>query len=238
MNKLTFACASALVACSATVASATTYEHVAVANVGSSDRNGIADATYRFTDTTDQFSLSFDTSATDGTDGFWFVVNDGPQPYHQGQGNLAIFYSDLTDIWAYQYTGRGVTGVNASFNSPLIQRFENAVTSTNSGDTRSFSMDLDLSTVNSANLTADWIGLAFGSTIGTWLHTTQNTFGSCGVSYTNGDDLSCFSGTNWLGWDEANQIASVVSPVPLPAAGWMLIAALGGIVGMKRRSKS
>ena len=48
-------------------------------------------------------------------------------------------------------------------------------------------------------------------------------------------------------WTEENQDNSahlyasysvVPSPVPLPAAGWMLIAGLGGLVAMKRRKKA
>jgi hypothetical protein len=34
------------------------------------------------------------------------------------------------------------------------------------------------------------------------------------------------------------QGAPTISPVPLPAAGWMLLAGLGGIVALRRRAKA
>lgn len=45
-------------------------------------------------------------------------------------------------------------------------------------------------------------------------------------------------GQDGLGNDSFTAASLKVAPVPLPAAGWMLLAGLGGMVAMKRRKKA
>ena len=60
----------------------------------------------------------------------------------------------------------------------------------------------------------------------------STTFSGIGVA--NGEDL-VFS---WTGMTGNNQISAQVASVPLPAAGWMLLTALGGLGIARRRRKA
>ena len=219
----------------ATAATAATYKHTAEAN-----RNGVENATFVYNSNEETFKMRFTSKDSDNADGFWVVVNDGPQPYGQGQGHLAILYSDLTDVWAFQYTGAGVRGVNASYNNSFLGKFDDAISSASDGAGKTtYSMKIDVSGINSAGLPSTttpalpWEGVKFDSKIGTWLHTTQNTFASCGSSYETDGRLSCFKGNDWLGWDESNRMTTVV---PLPAGLPLMLAGLGAF-GLARRFK-
>ncbi|MCY4333741.1 MAG: VPLPA-CTERM sorting domain-containing protein [Litoreibacter sp.] len=183
--------------------------------------------------------MSFTSKDSDNADGFWVVVNDGPQPYHQAQGHLAILYSDLTDVWAYQYTGMaGVRGVNSAFEGTQLDSWENVVQSSSDGAGKTtYSMSLDVSVLNNLNVPTDngvtWEGVKFDEMIGTWLHTTQNTFAGCTGPYEVNGNLKCFSGSDWLGWDESMRTTTVV---PLPAGLPLMLAGLGAF-GLARRFK-
>ncbi|MEM8979276.1 MAG: hypothetical protein AAGD04_07320 [Pseudomonadota bacterium] len=220
--------AAALVVAGVSTADATTYR------ASSTNVNGV-DATFQYSDHNDNFSLQFAVDALDGVDGAWWVINDGPMPQGGTKGTHAIFYTDLKDVWAYQYQG-GWQNPSSS-QGPLLQRWENAVTTSANGGQSVFDLMLDLTAVNGrTDLRPDWKGLAFDTTIGTWLHPTRNAFSDCGT-YINGStgDLDCFKGTNWLGWDQANLAAA---EVPLPASFALLAAPLALGFGRKVMKKT
>ena len=238
MKKLMLSTAIVGAALFATTATAATFEYSAP------DLNGIYDSSYSFNDATNQFSLDFEVDAPSSIDGFWIVVSEGPQPYHLNSGEYAILYSDLNDVWAYQYetSVAGVGGVNVAFDGTLLAQYSSAVTTTVGATRTTYSMSLDLDSLNSrTDLGADWKGVSYGRKIGTWLHGTENTFAHCPKDaagapiYTDASGLSCFRANNWTGWDESNRDTNVV---PLPAAGWMLLAGLGGLAAASRRRKS
>ncbi|MEM9709517.1 MAG: hypothetical protein AAF871_12100 [Pseudomonadota bacterium] len=213
-----------------TTASATTYEYT------STNVNGV-DSTYRFNDVTYDFKLSFAVESGNGVDGAWWVVNDGPMPQSGTRDKYAIFYTDMTQVWAYQYTG----GFNKPQNNsgPLLQVWKNAVTKVTDDGKDTFSLHLELADLKArTDLGDEWVGLGFDEKIGTWLHPVVDAFGSCTGSYfdPNSDELNCFNGRKWIGWDEANRDATVV---PIPATLPLLAAPLAGFAfGSWRRKRA
>ncbi|MCY4180100.1 MAG: VPLPA-CTERM sorting domain-containing protein [Litoreibacter sp.] len=251
MSKLLKSTAIIAAVLAAAPAAATTWQYDSKNNVGAySKTKDVFDSTYIYQDSTERFKMTFDVSTSAGVDGFWVVINDGPMPVGGVEGQYAILYSDLNDIWAYQYKGSGNN--NGSYNTgPVLEKWENAVSSSTNGDLTTYSMLLDVAGLNSIaddaldGLEGDqknWKGLRLDDVIGTWLHPTINTFANCGGSYETNGDLTCFSSNNWIGWDETNKQTTRVSDsvlppvVPLPAGLPLLIAGLGAF-GVARRFK-
>ncbi|MEM7471277.1 MAG: VPLPA-CTERM sorting domain-containing protein [Pseudomonadota bacterium] len=247
MTKFLTTTALVVAALAAAPAVATTYSHTSKNNVGAPNKTkDIYDSTYIYEDTTERFSLSFDVDSSAGVDGFWFVVNDGPMPVGGVEGKYAIIYSDLDDIWAYQYNGSGNN--NGSYKGDLLQKWEGAVSDSTSGGLTTYEMLIDATKLNAKSPQADWMGLMMGEKIGTWLHPTLNTFKDCDEAGEKpkeiGNDLNCFNSNNWIGWDEANVMTTVTEddgvlpPVPLPAGLPLLLAGLGAFGLAKRYKKA
>ena len=202
---------------------ATIYEYT------NQNQNGVS-ANYRFDSVSEVLNLTFDVDASDGVDGFWFVLNDGPAPAADPQGDLSIFFSDLSDIWAYQYTDQDNSNDNT-----LLEKWDNTVSVSNTNGVATISFELDASSLNALNLTQDWAGVAFDEMIGTWLHPTLNTFDNCGGSYEQNGSLNCFNMNNWIGWDESNGTATPVASVSEPSAVLLLCLGVLGLAMAKRR---
>lgn len=226
--KYTFA-AAALAASFATGASALTYQYT------STNTNGV-DSVYVYNEDTEIFKLDFAVDATRGVDGAWWVVNDGPMPQHGTRGKYAIFYTDMTDVWAYQYEG----GFSRPGNNtgPLLEKWEGAVSSIVDAGKETFSLTLDVGDLKALpGLDPHWVGIGFDDMIGTWLHPTIGTFaGAPDGTYVDANGgLSFFNGRKWIGWDEANRTTTVV---PLPASVAFLLAGLAGLGVAGRRKKA
>lgn len=211
-----FLAAASIAAACAAQAQATTYKYTSTSSRG-------LDAEYIYNDQSHKFGLSFTVENSAGVDGAWWVVNNGPSPQGSTKYRYAIFYTDLTNVWAYQYQG----GWNRPGNNkgPLLDYWSGSVSTSTQGGESTYSMSLHLADLNKrTDVHDEWVGLAFDTKIGTWLHPTKGTFDDCSNGYigTNGG-LDCFDGRNWIGWDEANRHATVV---PLPASLPMLAAPL------------
>lgn len=62
-----------------------------------------------------------------------------------------------------------------------------------------------------------------------------NTFNAFLVHNTGGNQLFTWAGNTASGLSHTNSFGGTVSPVPLPAAGFLLVAALGGLALVRRR---
>jgi len=144
----------------------------------------------------DSFRLDVLLTEHVSNDGFWMVLNYGPNP--KGVVNeLAILYGDLISnrITAYKYNG----GDNSFNTSMPLTTYYNAITQTNGG--KGFTFTLDVTALNSLNISNKWQGLEFGSTIGIWYH----HFDALHRTY-NGTDLTAFSGNQ--GWFDSNTLST------------------------------
>lgn len=98
-------------------------------------------------------------------DGFWLVLNDGPDN-PKGTDGLAIFYADFSadSLWVYSYTG--ANNALSYTQGPLLDSFSGL---TNSGTTRGFS-------VNVANVFSQvTTSQPYSAEIGIWFHPTWGT---------------------------------------------------------------
>lgn len=133
------------------------------------------------------FSAQFLAGNNITNDGFWLVVNNGPNPV--GVANeLAILYGDVTNgrITAYAYNGQNNPNSWVNPTAPLAI-FNNAIAT--SGTTYSFS--LDATALNALNVGPNWRGVDVGPNVGVWYHfSNQSTF-----TYANNGDITGQSGT-------------------------------------------
>ncbi|WP_222872906.1 PEP-CTERM sorting domain-containing protein [Hankyongella ginsenosidimutans] len=133
------------------------------------------------------FSAEFLAGNTISNDGFWLVVNNGPNPV--GIANeLAILYGDVANgrITAYAYNGQNSPNSWQAPTAPLAV-YNNAITK--SGSTYSFSVDA--TALNALNVGPNWRGVDIGPNVGVWYHFSDN---SAYTYYANGD-IKSQSGT-------------------------------------------
>lgn len=142
-------------------------------------------------------------------------------PYDEGATNDIVENSTLTDADEIQYF---VAGPSSTPN-PIVLAFAEAQTS--------FSF-LWGSPDDYNTLTFKLNGAVVDSYVGSAV-TTPTSFGSVFAEYEGRfDTVEFLSDPN-----NAFEFASIeTTPVPLPAAGWMLLAGLGGMAAMKRRKKA
>ena len=181
-----------------------------------------------FNPNSDIFSWDVTFSEQNGAlpNGFWLVVSDGENPKYN-VNEYSILYADTVNnvVSAYLYNGQNSSN---SWNTPgeFIQTYQGVLNVTNSGNTRSISMSLDVSGINAYTpnngLGNDWDGVSYDENIGVWFHPVNLT----NVAYDQDNKLTAFS-YNKSGWyDTANQSATPVAEAPIPGTVILMLAAL------------
>ena len=190
-----------------------------------SDRLESISTTYDEGNSSFKWETTFNSSASD-VDGFWLVVNNGPNPKYSDVNELAIMYGDLASgtLTTYVYNGRNRSDSNLN---PGILLQTDTFTVTDDG----FSIDIDVSAINAwGSPDDDYSGIQFDNKIGAWFHiSTDSSF-----EYNEGGDLERYS-FGAQGWyDTANLTAT---KVPEPGVISLLALGLAGLTICRRKEK-
>jgi len=186
-----YAAAFLVLACSLAVpqARATTFIFdCEVANTcpNSNDAGKMLSSTFEYNDVTDKFTWTASFKRKDGhiPDGFWLVVDNGPEPENLANKSLAILYGDGLTNRASAYVFDNDEKKNSWKDSGgFIETFPNTVFFTDTPDGNALTFEIDATDLNDAFL-SPWQGLSFDQSIGFWVHAlsgTQIDFGPAGM---------------------------------------------------------
>ena len=200
-----------------------TFEDLAASNGGISDK--LDSVTGTFNDVTNQFTwdVEFNADPTD-VDGFWLVVNNGPNPKSSDVNELAIMYGDLNANILTTYVYNGLNNAN-SWDTPGIYLQSDTITS----DSNSFSIDLDATAINAwGGAPPEYTGIAFDENIGIWFHI------STGSDFDYVGDLLDGYSWNSQGWYDKENLTTTVS-APEPATLSLLLLGIAGLFSRNRK---
>jgi hypothetical protein len=172
-------------------------------------------------------------SNRDVVDGFWLVVNNGPNPKSSNAKELAIMYGDLQNNTLSTYVYNGANNANSILDPGILLQTDSLTTSS-----FDFSFNISTAAINSWNSPSqDYTGISFDENIGIWFHFSSGS----DFTYTNGDITGyTFEKQGW--YDVANKVAVVTPPetstVEASAPSMFALLSMGLFVLAWRRVKA
>ncbi|MFT5676494.1 MAG: hypothetical protein ACI808_002439 [Paraglaciecola sp.] len=195
-------------------------------NGGMSDQLESIESTYNTGSNQFTWDVVFNDDAR-GIDGFWLVVNNGPNPKRSNVNELAIMYGDMESgiLTTYAYNGRNSS--NSYLNPGTLLQ-----TDTFTANSDGLSIDIDVSAINAwVSPDRDYSGIQYDEKVGIWFHISKNSnfnYGQSGLL-----QQYSYGAQGW--YDSANLSAA---EVPEPRALALLLFGLAGIGVYKKRAKS
>lgn len=190
-------------------ASATLYHYTDLNanNGGMSDRLDTVSTTFNSDTEAFTWNTTFNSDPTD-VDGFWLVVDNGPNPKSSDVNELAIMYGDMATGTLTTYVYNGLNSAN-SWNTPGIYLQTDAFTVTDD----SLSLAIDATSINAWSADPDYAGISFDDNIGIWFHI------SVGSSFSyDAQDLITSYDFSQQGWYDLADRSTTVIPEPATTA--------------------
>ncbi len=202
------------------------YEDLSASNGGMSDRLDSVSSTYNTDTEVFTWDTTFNADPTD-VNGFWLVVNNGPNPKSSDVNELAIMYGDMNTGIVTTYAYNGLNNSN-SWSTPGIFLQSDTFTTT----ANSLSLSIDATNINAWNApetAPDYTGIAYDQNIGIWFHISTGSEFSYDESEITGYSYS------QQGWYDKSW--RTTTEVPEPSTLVLMTCGLLGF-GLMRRRKS
>lgn len=194
------------------------------------------------------WDVTFSNGVSVGTDGYWLVVSNGPNP-KDSRNQLAIIYFDATNLASpsvsvYRYNGENS---DSSFETPGellasnrgINAYGIQASTIDSGNRRTFKLSLDASGINANQPAGDppagtpgseWEGIHFRRQIGVWFHPTAGLE----TAYSNRRLQRFDAPADKTGWFDGSNLTTTVE-IPAPASVGLFAPALALAARRRRR---
>jgi hypothetical protein len=208
------------------------FEDMNANNGGMADNLESIQSTYNTSSNQFTWDVVFNDNSS-GVDGFWLVVNNGPDPKSSNVNELAIMYGDRDSgiLTTYAYNGQNSA---SSYLNPRILLQTDTFTAGPDG----LSIDIDVSAINAwVSPDPDYSGIQFDENVDLWFHISKNS----NFSYGQGGLLEGYSygSQGWydragLSAEEVTDISTAV--VPEPGAFALLLFGLAGLRLCKKRA--
>lgn len=195
---------------------------------GALGNNQIENISTTYDSDNERFTWSTELDTHSEVDGFWLVVNNGPNPRSSSVNELAIMYGDLRKGVLTTYVYNGENSAN-SISDPAIWLQTDTLAMV--GNT--FSFDISTVAINKYDSPdKDYTGVAFDEKIGIWFHySTGSNF-----SYNSNGDINAYSFLKQGYYDVANLHATTLE-VSAPALLGLFGLGFAGLTLLRRKTQ-